>query len=233
MAEIILPKRASFRDFTGVELGDIAVASWAGMMTFTKGTVRHSFWNCVCKCGKEFLAPGYELHRGKPKSCGCMTPAIIAKARTTHGMYGTPEWTAWQQIRNRCLDPNNEAYPQYGGRGITVFVEWVESFEVFFAAVGSRPSDKHSIDRFPNNNGNYEPGNVRWATSVQQNRNRRDNLLVEYNGQTKCLKQWCEELRLPYRLILERLRRSKWSVEKSFTFPLCVRCDNSSTMPQA
>lgn len=90
-----------------------------------------------------------------------------------HGLSQTPEYKCWQQIKARCLNANHKAYPDYGGRGVTVSPEWVDDFRAFLAYVGPRPSDQHSLDRFPNHNGNYEPGNVRWATAEEQNNNRR------------------------------------------------------------
>lgn len=90
-----------------------------------------------------------------------------------HGLSQTAEYRCWQQIKARCLNPEHSAYPDYGGRGVTICPEWVSSFETFCAHVGPRPSPKHSLDRFPNNDGSYEPGNVRWATADEQNRNRR------------------------------------------------------------
>jgi hypothetical protein len=90
-----------------------------------------------------------------------------------HNRSQTPEYKCWQQIKARCLNPAHRAYPNYGGRGIGMHLAWVDDFEAFYAYVGPRPSSQHSLDRYPNNNGGYEPGNVRWATPEQQNRNRR------------------------------------------------------------
>src|SRR5678816_2973212 len=87
-----------------------------------------------------------------------------------HGMHGTPEYNSWEHMIGRCTRPSYEFYHRYGGRGITVCERW-RRFENFYADVGPRPSPKHSIDRFPNRNGNYEPGNVRWANPVEQGRN--------------------------------------------------------------
>ncbi len=85
----------------------------------------------------------------------------------------SPERTAWENIKQRCYNPHNPVFRHYGGRGIVICDQWRDSFKVFFADVGPRPSARHSIDRFPDNNGNYEPGNVRWATQKDQLRNSR------------------------------------------------------------
>lgn len=87
----------------------------------------------------------------------------------------TPEYHAWLAMKGRCLNVKNARYKDWGGRGIAVCGEWIESFEAFLAYVGKRPGRGYSIDRFPDNNGNYEPGNVRWATAKQQRANRRDS----------------------------------------------------------
>lgn len=127
---------------------------------------------CLCVCGKEFAADAWKVNKGWTKSCGCLKPGMLRAARTTHGQSRphTPEYRAWSLMKNRCLNPNDKRYDRYGGRGIKVHPEWIESFEAFYAFMGKRPSN-HSLDRYPDNDGNYEPGNVRWATAIEQRRN--------------------------------------------------------------
>ena len=98
-----------------------------------------------------------------------------------HGMSRTKEYRAWHQMRERCLNPKNSSFSGYGGRGITIFPEW-DNFERFFADMGLKPSPAHSLDRHPNNNGNYEPGNCRWATDKEQVRNSRQVRRVSVDG---------------------------------------------------
>jgi hypothetical protein len=128
---------------------------------------------CLCVCGNEFAADAWKVNNGWTKSCGCLKPGIISAARTTHGQARpqTGEYRSWYLMKNRCLNPKDKRYDRYGGRGIAVHPEWLNSFEAFFAYMGKRPTAKHSIDRYPNYDGNYEPGNVRWATPVEQRRN--------------------------------------------------------------
>lgn len=123
-------------------------------------------WVCRCDCGNVRVLNGNALQSGNTKSCGCLT-----HGRPKHGMSGTAEYRAWKAMKERCLKPNNPRYADYGGRGITIHPDWVASFEAFFSVVGRRP-DGTSLDRI-DNEGNYEPGNVRWATASQQANNKR------------------------------------------------------------
>lgn len=128
---------------------------------------------CLCVCGKEFVADAWKVNNGWTKSCGCLKSKVVSALRFKHGQSRphTPEYMAWSLMKNRCLNPNDDRYDRYGGRGISVYQEWIDSFESFFSFMGKRPTAKHSLDRYPNNDGNYEPGNVRWATAIEQRRN--------------------------------------------------------------
>jgi hypothetical protein len=104
------------------------------------------------------------------------------------------EYTTWTKINQRCYNHKNDAYSDYGGRGVTVYQQWRESFTAFMSYIGPRPSPDYSIDRYPNKNGNYEPGNVRWANFEEQNRNKRDNVWVTYNGELRLVMDVCVEI---------------------------------------
>lgn len=135
-------------------------------------------------------------------------------ARTTHGMSYEPEYSAWASMLTRCNNPRRPQYQSYGGRGISVCERW-SKFENFLADVGQRPSASHSLDRI-NNDGNYEPGNVRWATVEEQQNNRTVSALIEHNGQRRTLTQWARELGLGVSTIHCRLKRG-WPVEKALS----------------
>jgi NTP pyrophosphatase (non-canonical NTP hydrolase) len=123
-------------------------------------------WECLCDCGNIVSVPTNNLRSGNTKSCGCGQP------RTKHGGSGTAEFKAWASAKGRCFNPQNSAYRYYGGRGITVCDRWASSFQDFLKDVGLKPAPEYSLDRI-NPDGNYEPGNVRWATPTEQIENRK------------------------------------------------------------
>jgi hypothetical protein len=133
---------------------------------------RRPMWLCACECGVEKSVRGDHLTLGRVVSCGCWVREITANAMRTHGKSKTRVYRIWRDMINRC---HYEAYPErhyYGGRGIEVCERWRNSFEAFLEDMGE-PAPNLSIDRFPNGNGNYEPGNCRWATAAEQSLNRR------------------------------------------------------------
>jgi len=132
-------------------------------------------------------------------------------------MKGTPEWIAWQSMKQRCCNPNYHGAHNYSQRGITVCPEWLHSFEAFFAHVGRRPSPKHTLERIKNERG-YEPGNVRWATMNEQALNKRTNRLVPFRGEMLPLSEACRRAGLSYGVVCTRLNRG-WSFERALLTP--------------
>ena len=130
-----------------------------------------------------------------------------------HARKRTPTYIVWEGIKNRCLSPNNSRYPKYGGAGITICEEWRADYSLFLAAVGERPSLNHTLDRKDNSKG-YEPGNVRWATQKEQQRNRTNNRLLTHAGRTMPMAQWAEELGISKTTLHARLKAG-WPIDKA------------------
>lgn len=113
---------------------------------------------------------------------------------------------AWRHMQRRCYDKSDPGYKNYGERGISVCSQWLASFQSFYDHIGPPPTQKHTIDRI-DNNGNYEPGNVRWATRHEQAANTRQSKTVEINGELMTTKAWCRRLGIAYGVVKERMRR--------------------------
>lgn len=170
-----------------------------------------AFWLCECDCGKQTIVGGPSLRKGNTKSCGCLQKEAAAAAQRTHGCSArgvlTPEYTAWASMKSRCgSNPKRKSYPDYAGRGIAICQRWLDSFENFLEDVGLKPDSSYELDRI-DVNGNYEPGNCRWASKRVNRRNRRVAKMIELNGEIKSLGQWCEDLGLDYCKTYGRLRR--------------------------
>ena len=199
MADAITkPTHGLFQDLTGQKFGRLKVDSFVEVRGAKS---RHYYWHCVCECGATAVVDGGHLRSGHTQSCGCRLMEIMF-ARATHGQTSKlrdkplPEYAVWKGIICRCCYSYLDVYQRYGGRGIKVCSRWRHSFDAFLSDMGPRPSSKHSIDRI-NNNGNYEPSNCRWASASEQSRNKRNSLIVEWDGVRISLPSLCEKLNMP------------------------------------
>lgn len=190
-------------DLTGCRFGKLTVLMPSGV-----DSSGHYTWLCECDCGNMKTINGDSLRRGLTTSCGCIT--------YKHGDTDSKLYRRWQTMRRRCYDSNKREYGQYGGRGIQVCDRWCD-FSLFKDDVTSLPHAEepgYTLDRI-DNDGNYEPENIRWATRTTQANNRRSNVTITYNGESHTLSEWSRKLGINYYKLRQRLKLG-WSIERAF-----------------
>lgn len=182
-------------------------------------------WLCQCSCQKKTVrqVDKFALIRGRSKSCGCFRPQLVSNSRRQHGesVCGkvSAEYRAWSAMKIRCYRASGSDVKHYQKRVIKVCDRWLSSFQNFLDDMGRRPSPRHSIDRYPDRGGDYEPGNCRWATAKEQSRNRDGLHPITFNGETKLLCEWADFTGFSSAVISKRLAHG-WSVEKALTTPI-------------
>mgnify|MGYP001624221728 FL=1 len=193
------PRDNPIKNIKGMKFGRLTV------IEFYKKINHVAYWKCRCNCGNEIIASGILLRNGSVKSCGCYKKDLGRKQLTKHGMCSSRIAIIWYRMKERCYCITNSSYKNYGGRGIKICDEWLNSFESFYDwAMKNGYKDNLSIDRI-DNNGDYCPENCRWATRLQQSRNRRSNIHVEYNGiEYSTLTELCDVLGIPYKTLYSR-----------------------------
>lgn len=196
-----------WRQLVGQKFGLLTVAD---VVYYEKG---RWFLYCVCDCGGYHIAERGNLLKGHIKSCGCLVGNL--RHGHTRGNRWTPEYRTYTNILTRCLNKNRKCYSRYGGRNIKVCDRWLESFENFFEDMGKKPGSEYSIDRI-DNNGDYCLENCRWATKVEQARNKRTTLTITFKGETKPLKEWTDQFGIRYHLAWQRIYKHKWPLEQVF-----------------
>lgn len=189
------------------------------------------FWRCRCVCGNESEVMTTSLLRGCSRSCGCIARDYFVANLVQKPVpeRKSPEFYVWVAMIQRCYDVNHRAFHHYGGRGITVCKRWhdpieggkkyrIECYRNFLSDMGQRPSAKHSIDRYPNNNGNYEPGNCRWATQKEQMLNTRKAAFVVFRGIRRPIVDIAQELGLKPGFLCKRIRKG-FTIEEAISIP--------------
>lgn len=198
-------------DLTGQKFGKLTV------LCFIESNKNNGYvWECLCECGNKTNVIASRLRKGRTKSCSCIQKEFassLAKDKIKHGETiggkQSSEYHTWNGIKERCNNINCERYPDYGGRGIEVCPRWMDKehgFANFLADMGRRPSIDYTLDRFPNNDGNYSPENCRWATDLEQCRNRRSNVWIEHDGKRMVMKDWSNEMEVDNRLVHRMLK---------------------------
>ena len=181
-------------------------------------------WLCKCKCGKEVIVTGNNLRKGNSKSCGCYNRELLAKINLTHNASNTRLYHIWICMKDRCYNPKNKKYKDYGGRGIIICDEWINDFEAFAnwaydnGYIENASRGECTIDRI-DVNGNYCQQNCRWVNQKVQTNNKRNNHYITYNGETHTVTEWNNILGYK-KGVLSRRIFSGWSIEDAFTKPV-------------
>lgn len=209
-----------FKDLTGQRFGRLVAKRFLG----------NRIWECECDCGNLARVQNNNLQT-RQLSCGCLRNEMTKTRSLTHGetvgRSPTPEYRAWQSMIKRCYYKKSRRWERYGGRGIGVCKEWKEDFASFLDAVGRRPTRRHSLDRI-DNDGDYKPGNVRWATKSEQAKNQSRNAIYVFHGKSYCLSDLVEFSGVGLSTIQTRLRLG-WSVEEAVTSPRTNKWKRSAT----
>lgn len=205
-------------DLTGQKFGRLEVL---GRVENDKN--RHSRWLCRCNCDDQnkIIALGANLKSGHTESCGCLGMEETIERSTKHGhtKNGKPtgEYQSWENMIQRCTNPKNKQWKDYGGRNIKVCKRWLHSFPNFLEDMGKRPP-RCTLERRNNNKG-YSKKNCEWVTRKEQNRNKRNNHLITCFGKTQLLIEWSEETGIPDYVIRWRIKHG-WTPERALTEPV-------------
>jgi len=206
-------------DLTGQVFFELTVIEPTGEREFG-----NRVWACRCACGKIVSVNANRLRTGNTKSCGCRNTRVLVErnvARTKHGHAKTwkqsPTYRSWAQMIARCENPKSDQYKNYGGRGIKVCARWRKSFENFLKDMGERPKgltlDRKYVE------GNYTRKNCRWATQKEQANNKRNNVVLEFDGKRLTISEWAGRMGCGVTALRARLEDG-WSVEKTLSTPI-------------
>lgn len=214
MADTQHPSKTYPNPAVGTRFGRLVVTTPSGS---SDKNVR--ICKCLCDCGEVTISRVHALYVGKKRSCGCLQREVsreaLKKLSTTHGKARTPTLATWQAMKQRCRDKNCEAFKNYGGRGIKVCDRWLgkNGFASFVEDMGPKP-EGFEIERV-DNDGNYEPGNCRWATVTEQANNRRNTRRFEYRGELVTIGELSRRFGVKYSTVLARLLVHGWTTEQA------------------
>lgn len=200
-------------DLTGQRFGKLEVLSMEGVDKY-----RSAKWLCKCDCGNTCVVTSNNLRRGQTQSCGCLR-VEKASSTATHRMSRSRIYRIWCDMKNRCYNPNVPNYHNYGGRGIKVCNEWLDPTTFIAWANESGYADNLTIERI-DIDGDYEPSNCKWITLKEQQWNKTTSKYITIDGETKCLREWCEQFGMNYRTVHHRIKYLGWEPKKALTTPI-------------
>jgi hypothetical protein len=208
-------------EFVPETFGRLTTLGPAFLMPWGTTNKRNAYQVCLCVCGRATTHRVSQMKSGLIRSCGCLQREIAKICNTTHGLSTAPEYKAWADLLQRCDNPNEPAYEDYGLRGISYCGRW-KKFENFFADMGQRPGPSYSIER-DDVNGNYEPSNCRWATKKEQANNTRANRMITIGDKIDTLANWCRHFEVNYSTVKARLYKHGWDSIRALTTPIKTR----------
>lgn len=201
------------------------------VIAFDSVTSKKTLWKCKCVCGNQVIVIGARFRQGL-QSCGCLRNDRARERQLTHGLSKKiPEYYVWMGMKQRCSNPNHNAFHNYGAKNIKVCDRWLHSFPNFYNDMGPRPSKFYTIER-TDNNSDYSPRNCIWATRREQARNTAQNHKISFNGETMILTDWAEKLKINRGTLKTRICQLGWSTERALTTPVNIskrRKDHPST----
>lgn len=210
----------------GQIFGRLSVVGFTGKYTKHK----QKLLTCRCACGNVVDVQPAHLRSGATQSCGCLHSEVVKERNKVYAKHGgtmngkrSDLYKAWDAIRQRCHNPKNKAFVDYGGRGIEMHEPWRTSYAEFerdvAAEIGAKPNRTYSLDRKDNGRG-YEPGNLRWATPTEQNRNRRNTVFYELRGEKRTIAEWAQLANIPYDTVKRRVLGFGWPLDEALGTPV-------------